>query len=205
MTPKKEKSHPHPSKKKPVPTESLDETAPQAGELESLKDKLQRLGADYQNYQKRAQKQITQADQFARQEMAKSLLPVLDNFEHTLANDHETADLTTILKGIEIVYDHLLNILKAQGLEVIKVEPADPFDPSLHEAMLRQESDHLPPNSIIEQLAAGYTMNGRTLRPAKVSVATTPQKTDPPTPQADSAQNPAEDSSADPDPTSQKE
>jgi len=155
------------------------------------------LGADYQNYQKRAQKQITQAEQFARQEMAKSLLPVLDNFEHTLANDHETADLAAILKGIEIVYDHLLNSLKAQGLEVIQVDPADPFDPSLHEAMLRQESDHLPPNSVIEQFAAGYTMNGRTLRPAKVSVSTTPQ--------AESAQNPLDDTPADTDPNSQEE
>ncbi|MCH9023009.1 MAG: nucleotide exchange factor GrpE, partial [Planctomycetes bacterium] len=185
MTPKKENPKapkPKPAENQPAPAETPDETAGQAGELETLKDKLQRLGADYQNYQKRAQKQITQADQFARWEMAKSLLPVLDNFEHTLANDQETADLTAILKGITIVYDHLLNILKAQGLEVIQVDPADPFDPSLHEAMLRQESVHQPPNSIIEQLAPGYTMNGRTLRPAKVSVATAGQ--------AESDQNP---------------
>ena len=200
MTSKKEKFEtpkPKSAENQPVPAESLDETAPQAGELESLKDKLQRLGADYQNYQKRAQKQITQAEQFARGEMAKSLLPVLDNFEHTLANDQETADLGAILKGIAIVYDHLLNILKAQGLEVIPVEPADPFDPSLHEAMLRQESSDLPPNSVIAQLSPGYTMNGRTLRPAKVSVSTTPQ--------AESAQNPLDDTVAEPEANSQEE
>jgi len=200
MTSKKEKfktPKPKSAENQPVPAESLDETAPQASESDSLKDKLQRLGADYQNYQKRAQKQITQAEQFARGEMAKSLLPVLDNFEHTLANDQETADLGAILKGIEIVYDHLLNILKAQGLEVIQVDPADPFDPSLHEAMLRQESGDLPPNCVIEQLSPGYTMNGRTLRPAKVSVSTTPQ--------TESAQNPLDDTVAEPEANSQEE
>ena len=186
-----------PAEDQSAPAESLDEAAAQVDELEILKDKLQRLGADYQNYQKRAQRQITQAGQFASQEMAKSLLPVLDNFEHTLSNDHETADLTAILKGVAIVYDHLLNILKGQGLEVIQVEPGDSFDPSLHEAMLRQESDQLPPNSVIEQFTPGYTMKGRTLRPAKVSVSTSPQ--------AETDQSPVVDIPDDPDPDSQKE
>jgi len=169
-----------------------DEQVKQAGEgllspeqeIEQLKQRLQRLGADYQNYQKRANKQLEQATQIAREGLVKSLLPVLDNFEHTLENINsmeksgDAPDLGALLKGVQIVHDHLIDTLTAAGVHRIEVSQGEPFDPTLHEAMLREENEHFSENTILRELARGYLMNGRTLRPAKVSVAKGPAPKD---------------------------
>ena len=143
-------------------------------EMEELKRRLQRLGADYQNYQNRAEKRIEQAVRLARENLVKSLLPVLDDFEHTLENlesPGESQDINAILKGVRIVYDHLMNDMENAGLKRIEVNQGERFDPTLHEAMLHEESDEFEDNTIIRELVPGYTMNGRTLRPVRVSVA----------------------------------
>ncbi|MCK5272571.1 MAG: nucleotide exchange factor GrpE [Sedimentisphaerales bacterium] len=146
-------------------------------EMGELTRRFQRLGADYQNYQKRAEKQIEQAAGLARENLVKSLLPVLDNFEHTLDSletPGESQDITTILKGVRIVYDHLMSDMETAGLERIQVKQGESFDPTLHEAMLQEESDEFENNTIIRELIPGYMMNGRTLRPTRVSVAKSP-------------------------------
>ena len=139
-----------------------------------MKLRLQRLGADYQNYQKRMQKQLEQAGQFAREDIVKTLIPILDNFEHALEKGTETDDPQALLQGMKIVYDQLMGDLVKNGMLRIEVLPGDPFDPSFHEAMLREESDSQPENTIIREFARGYKMNDRVLRPAKVSVARPP-------------------------------
>jgi len=145
-------------------------------ELEELRGRFQRLAADYQNYQKRSYKQIEQTGQYAREEIAKSLLAVLDNFEHTLEKGADFADAAAVLDGVKIVYDHLLSVLTGHGVTRIEIQAGEPFNPSLHEAMLHEESDACEENTILRELAAGYMMNGRTLRPAKVSVAKKEEK-----------------------------
>ncbi len=145
-------------------------------ELEELRSRFQRLAADYQNYQKRSYKQIEQTGQYAREEIAKSLLPVLDNFEHTLEKGADFADAAAVLEGVKIVYDHLLSVLAGHDVTRIEIQTGEPFNPNLHEAMLHEESDTCEENTIVRELAAGYLMNGRTLRPAKVSVAKKEEK-----------------------------
>ena len=140
-------------------------------ELEELRGRFQRLAADYQNYQKRSYKQIEQTGQFTREEIARSLLVVLDNFEHTLEQGAEFENVAAVLDGVKIVYDHLMSVMAGHGVTRIEIQPGDPFDPSLHEAMLHEESDTCEENTVLRELAAGYRMNSRTLRPAKVSVA----------------------------------
>jgi molecular chaperone GrpE len=140
-------------------------------ELAELRGRFQRLAADYQNYQKRSYKQIEQTGQFAREEIARSLLAVLDNFEHTLAKGVEFENVAAVLDGVKIVYDHLMSVMAGHGVTRIEIQTGDPFDPNLHEAMLHEESDECEENTVLRELAAGYRMNGRTLRPAKVSVA----------------------------------
>lgn len=140
-------------------------------ELAELKERLQRLSADYQNYQKRSFRQIEQARQLAKEEMAKGLLAVLDNFEHALEKGQQAQNVAAVQEGVRIVYDHLLKVLGSEGLERIEVEAGMSFDPNLHEAMLHEPSSEYEDNTILRELTAGYMMNDRTLRPAKVSVA----------------------------------
>lgn len=143
-------------------------------ELEALKQRFQRLGADFQNYQKRSYRQVEQAAQMARDEMALSLLGVLDNFEHTLAKGREADNIEKVLEGVKIVYDHLFNALTNHGLQRIEVKRGESFDPTRHEAMLQEANDEWPENTIVRELSPGYMMKDRTLRPAKVSVTKPP-------------------------------
>lgn len=146
-------------------------------EVDELKQRLQRLGADYQNYQRRSHGQMEQAVKFANENLVKSLLPVLDNFVHTLENlekAQSTQDPAAIHKGIQIVYDHLMDVLKGVGMQKIVVSTGCEFDPAMHEAMLHEEHETLPENFVVRELQAGYVLNDRTIRPAKVSVAKAP-------------------------------
>ena len=144
------------------------------GELEDLKQRFWRLGADFQNYQKRSHRQIEQAAQMAREEMALGLLGVLDNFEHALARGKEADDMETVWAGLKIVYDHLFNVLSGFGLQRIEVKRGEAFDPRRHQALLQEESGEGPENTIVRELSPGYVMKDRTLRPAKVSVTKPP-------------------------------
>jgi molecular chaperone GrpE len=156
-----------------------DKTVPDIeAELEDLKQRLQRLGADYQNYQKRAQKQIEQAMQYACENMVKSLLPVFDNFERALEKGGQEQSAEALLQGVQIVYDHLSGVLESGGLRRIEVNPGCPFNPAIHEAMLHEPSEEFDENTVLRELARGYVMNGRTLQPAKVSVVRTPPAVD---------------------------
>lgn len=148
-----------------------DEVAEAEPGIDELKAQLQRLGADYQNYQKRSHRQIEQTREFAQEHLIQALLPVLDNFEHTLEKGGESQDVAALLQGVQIVFDHMRNVLEGAGMRRIQVDAGQQFDPNLHQAMLQQETDEHPEQSILLELATGYEMNGRTLRPAKVSVA----------------------------------
>lgn len=157
----------------PKPTETPEEITPEQ-QIEELTQKLQRMGADYHNYQKRSIRQIDEAARMAKENFARSLLPVLDNFEHTLNADHSNQDTDALLKGVRIVYDSMMNMLTGHSVEMIRVKPGEPFDPNQHEAMLKQESEEFEENAVIAEFAPGYKMNDRTLRPTKVSVAKAP-------------------------------
>jgi molecular chaperone GrpE len=140
-------------------------------EIAELQGRLQRLGADYQNYQKRSERQIQQAVQWAREEVVRSLLGVLDNFDVAMERGREAQDVEALLEGFRIVRDHLGTALASQGLRPIAVEPGLGFDPALHEAMLHEPTAEFPENTVVRELSRGYQMGERTLRPAKVSVA----------------------------------
>jgi molecular chaperone GrpE len=171
------------------PTErAAGEVAPEAGEnggppkieqeLEDLKQSLLRVAADYQNYQKRARREIEQASQVAEERLAKGLIPVLDDFDRALSQGRDVTGAEAVLEGVRLVHEGLLRVLASRGLKPIEVQPGTPFDPALHEAMMYEEHADLPENSICRELARGYVMNGRVLRAAKVTVAKKPAAAD---------------------------
>ncbi len=136
-----------------------------------LFEKLARAQADFQNSRKRLESESDQRLQYANASLIKSLLPVIDNFERALAQDPEKADPRTILKGMQIVHDQWLDVLRQQQVQDIAPKPGDPFDPNHHEALMQQPHDQLPPGSVIQTLQKGYMLHDRTLRPAQVIVA----------------------------------
>lgn len=140
-------------------------------ERDALFDRLARATADFQNSRKRLEADKDQAIAFANSTLIKSLLPLLDNFERALAVDASKTEAATILKGMQIVHDQWVKVLKAQSLEVIAPEPGTPFDPSLMEAIMQQPSEKYPENTVTQLVQKGYAMLGRTLRPAHVLVS----------------------------------
>ena len=143
-------------------------------EKDQLFEKLQRLSADYANYQKRAPKQIADNVSYEKEKIIKSLLPAMDNFEHTLQNAKSADDIEVVTKGIQIIYDQMLDILKSHDVEQIKVI-GEKFDPALHQAMMQRAEDDRQEDDILEEFQKGYKLNGRVIRPTKVIVNKLPQ------------------------------
>jgi molecular chaperone GrpE len=140
-------------------------------ERDSLYERLARATADYQNSRKRLEAEMDQRLQYANSSLIKSLLPVIDNFERALAVDLSKADSSSILKGLQVVHDQWLTVLKNQSVEVIAPQPGTPFDPSKHEALMQQPSEQYKEPTVTQLLQKGYSLHGRTLRPASVAVS----------------------------------
>ena len=160
--------------------ESESDTAAQPGtpsdleklqaERDALFERLARVSAEFRNSQRRLEQEKEQAVQYANSVLLKALLPVLDNLERALAVDPNTTDAASILKGMQILYDQWMNVLKQQKVEPIAPEPGTPFDPNQHEALMQQDSEYTSP-TVTQLFQKGYALHGRTLRPAQVAVS----------------------------------
>lgn len=139
-------------------------------ERDTLFERLARATAEFKNSQKRVQTEMDQRMQYANSALIKSLIPVIDNFERALAVDADKADARSILKGMQIVHDQWLNVLKQQEVKEIAPAPGTPFDPSRHEAIMQQDSTYKTP-TVVQLLQKGYSLHDRTLRPAQVAVS----------------------------------
>jgi molecular chaperone GrpE len=138
-------------------------------EKDELFAQLQRVSADYANFQKRVPRQISDSISYEKEKIIKSLLPMLDNFEHTLQNAAKAENTEAIAKGVKIIYDQMLDILKSHGVEQMKTL-GHPFDPTSHSAMMRKSEPEKDDNIVLEEFQKGYKLNGRVIRPSKVVV-----------------------------------
>jgi len=138
-------------------------------EKEEIFGKLQRVGADYANFQKRVHKQVSDSVAYEKEKMIETLLPALDNFEHTLQNAGTAENVDVLVKGIQIIYGQMLDILKSHGVEQIKAL-GENFDPALHQAMMQQAEPQQQNNIVLEEFQKGYKLNSRVIRPSKVVV-----------------------------------
>jgi len=140
-------------------------------ERDDLLGRLQRVSADYANYQKRVSRDVEQAREFANESLLKALLPMFDDMERALsaAKDHPD-DTASLVKGLQMVHANALTMAAAFGLATIDAA-GKPFDPSLHAALLQQPSTTVPPQTVLDVVQKGYTLKGRLLRPAQVIVS----------------------------------
>ena len=141
-----------------------------AAENAELEDRLLRSRAEFQNARARAERERSEYLQFASMDMVRQLLPVLDDFERAMRV--ETAD-REYAKGIELIYQRMYDSLKKAGLEPIDTE-GKTFDPNLHQAIERVETDDAEDQAILGEFQRGYQFKGKLLRPAMVRVAVRP-------------------------------
>ena len=138
-------------------------------EKDEIFAKLQRISADYANFQKRVPRQISDSINYEKERIIKSLLPVLDNFERTIHNANKSENVDILAKGVQIIYDQLLDILKSHGVEQL-ITSEQKFDPAMHEALILKNDPDKEDNIVLEEYQKGYKLNERVIRPSKVVV-----------------------------------
>jgi len=141
-----------------------------AAEKAELDDRLRRAWAEFENARRRAERERSDFLQYATADLVKSLLPIVDDFERALKT--ETAD-KEYARGVEMIYNRLLDTLKRLGLEPIDTA-GKLFDPNLHEAVQREQTSAAEDQAILGELQRGYNFKGKLLRPAWVKVAVHP-------------------------------
>jgi molecular chaperone GrpE len=139
-------------------------------EAESYLDDLRRLQADFDNYRKRTLREQTARAASASQALVARLLPVLDNFELAVSSAEQSRDFDRMLKGVEMVFGELREVMEGEGLVKIEAE-GKPFDPERHEAVIAVEQEDTEPGTVVDIVRAGYELRGKVLRPAMVKVA----------------------------------
>lgn len=146
-------------------------------EYDTLKEKetevmerLARIQADFDNSRKRMERDKMAFIRYSEEQIIAELLPFIDDFQRAFAAADKTQDFDVLHKGVEMILNHLLELLKKKGVVAIEAE-GKPFDPSYHEAMLQAESDEHEENTVIEELEKGYILNEKVLRTAKVKVS----------------------------------
>ena len=143
--------------------------------FKKLHGRLQRVSADYANFQKRVPKQISDTIGYEKERMIKTLLPVLDNFERMMQNAHSSENVDVLVKGIKIIYDQFLDFLKSHNVERIEAL-GKRFDPVLHQAIRQQSDPGKEQNIVLEEFQKGYKLNDWVIRPSMVIVNKLPEK-----------------------------
>ena len=135
-----------------------------------LEDKYLRQVAEFDNYRKRTIKEKAEIIKNGGERVMESILPVLDDFERAMTNMAKDENATEILTGVELIYNKFTGILKQNGLQKIETEGAD-FNTDFHEAIaLVPTPDESLKGKVLDCVQAGYTLNDKVIRHAKVAV-----------------------------------
>ncbi len=138
--------------------------------IAKLEDNLLRVRADYQNAQRRAAAERTESIRYANADLMKSLLGVIDDFDRTLVAADSSEHLEAVVDGVRLVHQNLVTALTSFGLKPVDAL-GTPFDPTVHEALMQRPSAEHESGQVIEEVARGYHLWDRVLRPAKVIVS----------------------------------
>jgi molecular chaperone GrpE len=144
----------------------------QLAELKQREREIEpRHQADLANLRRRTEQDIEKAHKFALEKFVNELLPVIDSLDRALeVADKSNPDLAPMIEGIELTQKSMLDVVRKFGVEVVG-ETNVPFNPDVHQAIAMVESADVAPNNVLMVMQKGYTLNGRTIRAAMVSVA----------------------------------
>lgn len=149
---------------------------PKDAEIESLKEQVEaeenkylKMVAEFENYKRRTKKEIDLNNKYKDQNIAESLLPILDNLERALKIEGDTEAFKSLSKGVEMVYNDLVNMMMSHDINEIKAT-GEVFDPNYHQAVMTEPSDG-EPGIITEELQKGYILKDRVIRASMVKVS----------------------------------
>lgn len=153
-------------------------------ERDEINERLLRTAAELQNYRRRTDREKRKRYEAGREEVLRAMLDVLDDFERSMDAAESLEEATdpaeaygSLKGGVEMVLQKFRDELGKLGVERIDVE-GEPFDETLHEAMMRQPTDEVEPGTVVNEVRTGYTLGDRVLRHSRVVVATEPDADD---------------------------
>jgi molecular chaperone GrpE len=145
-------------------------------EIESLKQQVEteenkylKLYAEFENFKRRNRQEMETNNKYKHQEMVEDLLPIIDNFERALKIEGDSESFNSLLKGVEMVYNDLVNTLMKHDVREIE-SVGQPFDPNYHQAVMTEASDE-DDGIVIEEFQKGYILKDRVIRPSMVKVS----------------------------------
>ncbi|CAI8825286.1 nucleotide exchange factor GrpE [Kosakonia quasisacchari] len=144
----------------------------QLAEAESReRETVLRIKAEMENLRRRTEQDIEKAHKFALEKFINELLPVIDSLDRALeVADKDNAEMAPMVEGIELTLKNMLDVVKKFGVEVI-ADTDVPLDPNVHQAIAMVESEEIAAGKVLGVMQKGYTLNGRTIRAAMVTVA----------------------------------
>ncbi|WP_461834741.1 nucleotide exchange factor GrpE [Desulfothermus sp.] len=148
-----------------------EKICPECPVKQEMEQEMLRVKADADNFRKRMEREKENFCKYATEKVLEDIVPVIDNLELGLEHAKNVEACKDIVEGIEMTLNILLNTLKNHGLEQIKTEIGEPFDPNYHEAMAQQEREDMEPGMVSTVMQKGYKIKDRVLRPAKVMVS----------------------------------
>ena len=159
-------AHARPTTKKKT-LAKLEETEKAASENH---DRYLRACAELENYKKRAARDREDFIKYGNETLIKDLLPTVDNMERALEHTSDSENFKAFADGLGLIRDSFLAALGKHGVEKIDAIGKE-FDPNFHEAMIQVEGKRKKDNKVVEEFEKGYLLNGRLLRPSKVSIS----------------------------------
>lgn len=135
------------------------------------RDSILRVKAEMENLRRRTELDVEKAHKFALEKFVNELLPVIDSLDRALeVADKANPDMAPMVEGIELTLKSMLDVVKKFGVEVV-ADTNVPMDPNVHQAIAMVESEDVAAGNVLMVMQKGYTLNGRTIRAAMVSVA----------------------------------
>ena len=140
-------------------------------QLNEYKDAYLRKAAEFDNFKRRNENEISNLLKYAAEPFIKNILSVYDDLERSLEHVKEDSSLDSLKKGIELVFDKFTKVLNAQGIKKIEAK-GEPFDVDLHEALMQQPAEGVPSHTVLDVIEQGYLYKDKVIRHAKVIVST---------------------------------
>lgn len=150
-----------------------DPAEPLRAEIAALEDKLARTRAELQNYRRQSEKRLADERRFIARDLYAQMLPIVDTFGAAMGALEKGQDPANVLVGVKMIHQMLGKLLEDNRVQEIPTQDRA-FDPDLHEAVARQESAEVEPNTVLAEVQKGYRMGDLVLRHARVIVASRP-------------------------------
>ena len=148
----------------------VDKITALSDQLAAEKDRVLRLSAEFENYKKRKERELSEFKKFANESVFKSLLTVVDNLERAIDAAKEAPDVSRLLEGVELTHKDISKLFETFGVTLINAHH-EPFDPNFHQAVTQEATDQVPENHVTTVLQNGYLLHDRLIRPAMVVVS----------------------------------